>query len=644
MQAATVQRLGDILVAQGAVSRARLETAVAQAYGRLGQALHSHGLISGPALAKAVAAQHALPVIDLGRTPPVAKLFLPRDYPHYITHHYVPVGKVGNTLTLATSEPSDALVQFARSHYRCEIALMVTTARELAHYHATRAATASTRRARLTLRRMHPTLGADRTVLRHQLRGIALLAGAMLTMMLMAPHIAWYVLLVACNLFYVATLIIKLVFYREGSRAARSQQQQAAALTTAARGLEDAHLPVYSILVPMYRESSAVMARLIQSLSALDYPKEKLDIILILEADDTDSIAALKALAPPAFMRIMAVPPSAPRTKPKACNVALQSLRGEYAVIYDAEDAPAPDQLKLALVMFQQGPVHLACVQARLNYYNRSENILTQMFALEYSALFRLLLPALERLGLPIPLGGTSNHLNVAALRAVGGWDAFNVTEDADLGVRLAYLGYTTHTLASLTLEESPITLKAWMMQRTRWIKGYLQTWLVYTRDTRQLKARLGSMGYYGFQFFIGAPALTFLLAPFFWAAFILSLTGAFGDVLPLWMQLICAFSFVGGALSHWLFARKAMEIEGWHGMRAAIALYPFYWLLHSFAAARALWQLAIAPHYWEKTMHGVSRTFASDGLSMQQLFAHDTLFSMYSHAAPSAKRANKRM
>lgn len=598
-------------MAHGALSRERLEASLLSLRGRIGHALHAHGLVDGRSLARALAEQHRLPRLDLMQTPPDAALFLPRDYTHYLAYHFVPFAREGDSLTLASSEPGAALTAFAQRHYGCPIRVVVTTAHELTACLAARGATARTRHARLSLRRRYPHLVADRIALPHQLRGAALLLTALLAAATLAPQSAWYALLIGCNLFYATTLTLKLVFYREGSRAQRAQANAAQALAETAAGLNEATLPIYSILVPMYRESPAVMQRLIASVEALDYPKEKLDVKLICEADDADCLAQLKALRPPAYMEIIAVPPSSPRTKPKACNVALQCLRGEYTVIYDAEDAPAPDQLKRAVAMFRAGPENLACLQASLNYYNRDENTLTQMFALEYSALFRLLLPALERMGLPIPLGGTSNHLRSAALRAVGGWDAFNVTEDADLGIRLAYLGYRTRTLPSLTLEESPITLAAWMKQRTRWIKGYLQTWLVYTRDPATLKRHLGHAGYYGFQFFIGAPALTFLLAPLFWAAFILSLTGMFPGALPPAMQLLCAFSFVGGMLSHWLFARKVMEIEGWSVMNAAFALYPFYWLLHSFAAARALWQLLTAPHYWEKTRHGVSRHFA---------------------------------
>lgn len=642
-------RLGDILVAQGSVARERLEASLPLLRSRLGQALHAHGVIDGRDLARALAEQHALPRIDLMATPPEASLFRPADMGHYLARQYVPIGREGAALTLATSEPSEALRDFAQKHYRCEVHLVVASAREIQHYLSTRAATATTRVARLGLRRRYPQLVADRTVMPHQLQGLGLMLVAITALAIMAPQSAWHMLLIACNIFYAATLIIKLVFYREGAIAEREQRAGEQALRAHAAALDDAHLPVYSILVPMYRESSAVMARLIANLAALDYPKEKLDIKLICEADDTACLADLKALHPPAYMEIVAVAPSQPRTKPKACNVALMRLRGEYAVIYDAEDAPAPDQLKCALAMFAQGDETLACVQARLNYYNRDENTLTQMFSLEYSALFRLLLPALERMGLPIPLGGTSNHLRTAALISAGGWDAFNVTEDADLGIRLAYLGFTTRTLPSLTLEESPISVRAWMMQRTRWIKGYIQTWLVYIRDRAVLKQRLGTRGYYGFQFFIGAPALTFLLAPFFWAAFIVSLSGMFAESLSGWMQVICAFSFVGGTLSHWLFARKAMQVEGWHGMGRAFYLYPFYWLLHSVAAARAMWQLVTAPHYWEKTVHGVSASFAADTLDISALFTHDTLLGALAgpratpHAAARGDAARRR-
>ncbi len=441
-----------------------------------------------------------------------------------------------------------------------------------------------------------------------QLYGFLGIAAAVVGGLIAAPMTGFAVMLVACNLFYLTTLAVKYQLYVQGTAALREQRASAPVRRYALSTLDDEVLPVYTLLVPLYQESAAVIKRLIGHLSALDYPKEKLDIKLICEADDYATLTALRGLHPPETMEIIRVPPSQPRTKPKACNVALQHIRGEFMAIYDAEDAPHPGQLKRAVAMFAMCGPQVACLQAALNYYNRDENLLTQLFSIEYSALFRILLPALERMRMPIPLGGTSNHLRVSALQAAGGWDAFNVTEDADLGIRLAYLGYETRVLPSLTLEESPITLGAWMRQRSRWIKGYIQTWLVYTRDTGELKRRLGAAGYYGFQFFVGAPALTFLLAPIFWLVFALSLTGVIHHYHSPVLLWLCIASVVGGTVSHWVFARAVLKLEGWQYMHLALLAYPFYWLLHSAAAVRAFYQLIAAPHYWEKTRHGVSR------------------------------------
>lgn len=601
-------RLGDILVTQGVLSRAKLEQLVTTARGRLGDYLRAHSHVDGLSVAQAIAKQQHLHYVDLIESPPEPQLFTPRDLDHYIAHQFIPYCHRGNVLTLATTEPSPELHDFAQAHYGMKVAFAVTTPRDLALYFASRGATITTRRARHHLRRRFPHLTADRILLPHQSYGLAAIAGLLTLSFIFAPMGSWHGLIVASTFFYLATLIIKFEFYRQGVAAAHDYDREDAALAARAAALEDATLPIYSILVPLYHENQEVIARLIVNLNALDYPKEKLDIKLVCEADDTATIAAIKALRPPETMAILVVPPSQPRTKPKACNAALQQVRGEYVVIFDAEDAPAPDQLKRAVAMFRAGPANLACLQAALNYYNRDENLLTQLFAIEYSSLFRLMLPGLERMRLPIPLGGTSNHLRTEALRAVGGWDAFNVTEDADLGVRLSYLGFETRTLPSLTLEESPISLRAWLRQRSRWIKGYIQTWLVYTRDTAELKRRLGTTGYYGFQFFVGAPALTFLFAPIFWGAFILSLSGALPESMPAHIQWLCGITFVGGAMIQWLFAHQVLQLEGWQHMRRAFILYPLYWLLHSVAAARALAQLITAPHYWEKTRHGVSK------------------------------------
>ena len=236
------------------------------------------------------------------------------------------------------------------------------------------------------------------------------------------------------------------------------------------RPAPDDDVPSYSILVPLYDEVAA-LPYLVAALSALDYPRSRLEILLVLEAHDRATREAAAALQLPAHFKFIVVPPGGPQTKPKALNYALELVRGDYVVVFDAEDRPEPGQLRAALAAFQVGHPDLACLQARLNIYNPRDSLLTRQFTLEYSALFDAVLPALERLSLPLPLGGTSNHFPTALLRQAGGWDPYNVTEDADLGIRLARLGFKTATLPSTTWEEAPDRLGNWFGQRSRWFR-----------------------------------------------------------------------------------------------------------------------------------------------------------------------------
>lgn len=243
----------------------------------------------------------------------------------------------------------------------------------------------------------------------------------------------------------------------------------------ARREIPERELPIYTILVPLYREAG-ILPDLVNALSALDYPREKLDIKLILEPDDIETARAIGAINLDPCFEVVVAPEPGPRTKPKALRAALPFARGEFLVIYDAEDRPHPDQLRDAYARFLEGSENLACVQARLAIDNTYPSFLTAHFRAEYSGLFDVLLPAIARLRLPVPLGGTSNHFRTGILRAVGGWDPHNVTEDADLGIRLARFGFTTDVVDSTTWEEAPSRLGAWLPQRTRWMKGWLQT------------------------------------------------------------------------------------------------------------------------------------------------------------------------
>ena len=201
--------------------------------------------------------------------------------------------------------------------------------------------------------------------------------------------------------------------------------------------LAGADWPMYTILCPLYREAE-VVPQFVEAMSALDYPTEKLQILFLTEEDDNTTRQAIQRLHLPPHFTIVTVPPGEPRTKPRACNYGLLQATGNYVVIYDAEDIPDPLQLKKAVLAFaNQGP-ETACVQAKLNFYNAEQNLLTRWFTAEYSLWFDLTLPGLQKLGVPLPLGGTSNHFRTHLLRSLGAWDAFNVTEDCDLGLRMA--------------------------------------------------------------------------------------------------------------------------------------------------------------------------------------------------------------
>jgi cellulose synthase/poly-beta-1,6-N-acetylglucosamine synthase-like glycosyltransferase len=263
-------------------------------------------------------------------------------------------------------------------------------------------------------------------------------------------------------------------------------------------------LPRYAVLVPLYKEAE-VAGQLVKSLEALDYPKKCLQISFIVEHDDEETRSAIAACMLPDHMRVVVVPDGTPRTKPRALNYALADAIGEYVVVFDAEDLPDPDQLRRALEVLQSNPGRIGCVQARLEIYNPGKSFFTRQFTIEYSALFCAILPALERLGIPVPLGGTSNHFPREVVEHAGGWDAFNVTEDADLGIRLARLGYEVRVLNATTREEAPQTFTIWFRQRTRWLKGWMQTYLVHMREPGRLLRDLGPYRFAGFRCSWGA-------------------------------------------------------------------------------------------------------------------------------------------
>ncbi len=379
--------------------------------------------------------------------------------------------------------------------------------------------------------------------------------------------------------------------------------------------LSDEALPVYSILLPVYKEPE-VVGKLVNSLKNLDYPPQKLDVILLLEEEDKETLEAAKEAKPPGNWRFIIVPDAMPKTKPKACNYGLFFARGELLTIYDAEDIPEPDQLKKAVLGFKKHGKSCVCLQAALNYFNASENFITRMFTLEYSYWFDYLLPGLDRLKLPIPLGGTSNHFRVDFLRQLGGWDPFNVTEDADLGVRASAHGMTVGVINSTTYEEANSRYWNWIRQRSRWIKGYMQTALVYNRHPIRMINVLGFKRWISFQLFVAGTPLLFLSTPVVWSVFfywIATQTKLFDPFFPPLVVYWGLFNLLwGNFLGIYLNMVAVFKRELYSFMPYSL-LNPVYWLFfHSVAAYKALWQLFFKPFYWEKTVHGISSVGAS--------------------------------
>lgn len=378
--------------------------------------------------------------------------------------------------------------------------------------------------------------------------------------------------------------------------------------------LPDRDLPIYSVIAAVYREAKSV-GGLLAAIERLDYPAEKLDVIIAAEADDHETRAALAAVRTRFPITIVDVPSGGPRTKPKALNVALPFARGTFTVIYDAEDRPEFDQLRRALGRFLSGGSDLACVQARLCIDNTADSWLARYFTAEYAGQFDVFLPGLAQLHVPLPLGGSSNHFHTATLRKVGGWDPYNVTEDADLGMRLARCGFRAAMVDSTTYEEAPARFGAWLRQRTRWFKGWMQTWLVHMREPRRLWRDLGPAGFITFNLMVGGTALAALVHPFFVAALTWSLANSgaalwTGDrfsliLLGILYGITALCGYLSSAYVGWLgLARRHQQASGW-----VLLLTPLHWLLLSTAAWRAVHQLVARPFLWEKTEHGLART-----------------------------------
>ena len=618
-------RLGLLALDSGLVSPSELEPMLAEhrrSGSRIGDVMLAEGKATPGDIGRLIARQNDLPFIDLDATPPDAGVFAGDEgnapsLDFCIAHQCLPWRRQTGRVAWVAADPHAA--QTAIGEVSAEpFELCAGSARQI------RRAIEALHADELTERAVHGLLNhapADSAAMRlspSQCVALPLLGAGALSLAPLFPQASLTALDIALGICFLAVSALRGASILLGATG-RETPEELAYERHGPGSLEA--LPIYTIMVPLFREA-AVLPLLTEALRKLNYPASKLDIKLIFEEGDEESYEAAKALDLPGQFDFIRVPESCPQTKPKACNFALPFARGEYLVIYDAEDLPEPNQLLKAVAAFRLSDPKLACVQAQLNYYNWNENWLTRQFAIEYASFFDLMLPMLARLGLPIPLGGTSTHFRTNVLREVSGWDPHNVTEDADLGIRLAARGYRCGIIRSTTEEEANCRLHNWVRQRSRWIKGWMQTWLVRMRHPVSLVRSLGVAGFLGFQLIIGGFTLSTFAHPFFYVVVAGVLIAKGMDGLMAWHWL-SGFNFAVLAIGYSLSIIAGMAAVKRRGLAPLIAdtlTMPGYWLLISAAAVKALFQFLQRPFYWEKTIHGLSRMQPAPNQSIMSL------------------------
>jgi cellulose synthase/poly-beta-1,6-N-acetylglucosamine synthase-like glycosyltransferase len=596
--------LDALLTARGAVDAASLARARQAGRGldlSLGEILRAQGAISEAELLPALAECHGLGIADLSRHPADVRLACHLSASDALALDAVPVGRAGRRLIVATCRPDRA--------ERIHAALDLPPGHEAILSLAPRAQITAAQIALYGERLAR--LAEGQAPQDHSCRGWS--PARATAALLLCAMVAAAVALAAPAVLVAAVFGLALVVFL-GNTALKAS---AFAATLRADRRRDAgprdgphaaalHLPVFSILVPLYREPEIATA-LLGRLALLDYPRERLEVLLVVEVDDSITRDVLATAKLPGWVRVITVPAGHPRTKPRALNFALNFARGEIIGIYDAEDRPEPDQLSRVARRFAAAGPETACLQGRLDYYNARHNLLSRLFAIEYATWFRVLLPGVQRMGLVVPLGGTTLFLRRAALEAVGGWDAHNVTEDAELGLRLARRGYRTEVIETTTFEEANAAVLPWIRQRSRWQKGYLMTWAVAMRSPGAVLRDLGPGRFLAMQVQILFAVLGFLVAPLLWSLVI----KPFGAPHPLDAVVgpvgygVLAILFVASVCLSVAIALHATRARHLRGLRPMIPLSELYFLLATLSAWRAAAEMLLRPFWWAKTTHG---------------------------------------
>ena len=605
--------LGQILLEMGAVDPGDLLRAVAMR-GRqdqpLGDILQAHGWVSEADLMTALAMQWGAEALDLIGQRPDPRLVDRLGAETCLRAAVLPWRRAGGATVIATARP-DAfqalLPQLTATFGPCAMAL--APERDI---HAALLATRQTRLVRKAEAQVPADLscrGADAArSARVALALLVLLAVGLLLapVLVLGVLLAWtLVTLLLSQGLKLAALLVMLRPQVPDARVAELVPEGVLALP--ARRSRPDRLPMVSIMVPMFREHD-IAPRLVQRLGRLDYPKELLDVLLVVEEEDTVTRSALAGAVLPRWMRVVVVPQGPIKTKPRALNFALNFCRGSIIGVYDAEDAPDADQIHKVVRRFAEAPEDMVCLQGILDFYNPRTNWLSRCFTIEYASWFRVVLPGIARMGLVVPLGGTTLFFRRGPLEELGGWDAHNVTEDADLGLRLARFGYRTELIQTVTGEEANCRALPWVKQRSRWQKGYAMTWGVHMRNPARLWRELGAWKMFGFQvMFLGSLAQS-LLAPLLWTFWVLALglPHAFAAALPGWMLPAMTALFLGSEAVNILCGLWAVRgPRHWH-LAPWVPTLHLYHPLGTLSAWKALHEVVTRPFYWDKTQHGV--------------------------------------
>jgi glycosyltransferase XagB len=610
-QAEAIARYRQVLLDGGLVTNHQIDHALNAADktgAYFGEVLIGLGLMSPQQVAEATSKTYGIPAIDLNAEPLDELLIKAGSGQHYLSEMWMPVRILdsGKVLVATIFNPEPVMKTRIEGYLKAEIEFAMSTSWDIRRQLLRIFSAEIAHDASLALYNEKPEKSAKVVLDLKQKVVLWSLLGAITTSFILWPLQSVSVFLAILSVSFFASILYKYYICLIGARLDNTEvitKEELAAL-------DNETLPVYTVLVPVYKEEN-IVGQLVKNLGGLDYPENKLEVLILTEEDDQLTRDAIAAANPPKNFHVIIVPDGVPRTKPRACNVGLYLATGEFIVIYDAEDTPEPQQLKKAVLAFRKGEASLVCVQAALNYFNDNENFLTRMFTLEYSYWFDYMLTGLEATKMPIPLGGTSNHFKTDLLTVLGGWDPWNVTEDADLGIRASALGYTVGTINSTTMEEANTSIPNFVRQRSRWIKGYMQTTLVHLREPIKLVKAAGLKQAIGFLFLIGGTPATFLsVIPLYILSLVVLLLdqNLLNSFIPQWVLVLClANLFIGNALMIHVsmmgpFKRNRFRLVLW------AFLNPVYWLLHSVASYKALWQLIVNPHYWEKTNHGLTK------------------------------------